>query len=55
VHLHAVQQPGQLEPGRAGLVAGSQQPEIIKPRQEPANRRLVVGDPIHVGDLLVGP
>jgi hypothetical protein len=51
---HAVQQPGQLEPGRAGLVTGSQQPGIIKPRHQPADRRLVVADPLHVGDLLVG-
>jgi hypothetical protein len=54
-HVHAVQQPGQLEAGRAGLVAGSQPGPIGKLRQEPANRRLIVGDPIHVGNLLVGP
>jgi hypothetical protein len=52
-HVHAVQQPGQLEAGRAGLVAGSQPGPIREPRHEPANRRRIVGDPLDVGDLLV--
>jgi hypothetical protein len=51
---HAVQQPGQLEAGRAGLVAGSQSPRITQAADEPAHRRLVMGDPLDVGDLLVG-
>jgi hypothetical protein len=35
------------------LGAGSQQPGITNAADEPAHRRLVMGDPIHVGDLLV--
>ncbi len=52
-HVQTVQQPGQLEAGRAGLVAGSQPGPIGEPRHEPADRRLIVGDPLDVGDLLV--
>ena len=51
--LHAGKQPGQRKAGRAGLVAGSQHAGITKAANEPAHRRLVMGDPIHVGDLLV--
>jgi hypothetical protein len=52
-HVHAGRQPGQLEAARAGLVAGSQPRPIGEPRHEPADRRLIVGDPLDVGDLLV--
>ena len=48
-----MQQPGQLEAGRAGLIAGSQPSPIGEPRHEPADRRLVVGDSLDVRDLLV--
>jgi hypothetical protein len=51
---HALQQPGQPEAGRAGLVAGSQHPGITQAADEPADRHLVVDDPLDVGDLLVG-
>src|SRR6266545_7708421 len=51
---HAVQQPGELEPGRAGLVAGSQPAGVTQAANEPADRWLVVGDPVDLGDLLVG-
>ncbi len=51
---HAGKQPGQLEAGRAGLVAGSQPAGIWETANEPANRRLIVGDPLDVWDLLVG-
>jgi hypothetical protein len=44
---------GQLQTGGAGLVAGSQPPGIIEPADAPADRRLVVGDPLRVGDLPV--
>jgi hypothetical protein len=53
-HVHAVQQPGQLKAAGAGLVAGSQHAWITKAADEPADRGLVVGDPLHVGNLLVG-
>jgi hypothetical protein len=49
-----VQQPGQLEPGRAGLVAGSQPAGIAEAANEPADRCLVVGNPLDIWDLLVG-
>jgi hypothetical protein len=52
--LHAVQQPGQLKAGRAGLVAGSQHARVAEAANEPADRCLVVGDPLDVWDLLVG-
>ena len=54
VDAHAVQQPGQLEAGRAGLVAGSQPAGVAEAANEPADRRLIVGDPLHVWDLLIG-
>jgi len=47
------QQPGQLEPGRTRLVAGSQPTGITQAANEPAHRRLVMGDPVDLGDLLV--
>jgi hypothetical protein len=50
---HALEQPGQLEAGRAGLVAGSQPAGIAQAAHEPAHRRLVMTDPIDLGDLLV--
>jgi hypothetical protein len=42
-HAETVEQPGQLEAGRAGLVAGSQPSGVTKAANEPAHRRLVVG------------
>jgi hypothetical protein len=48
------QQPGQVVPGRAGLTAGSQPAGITKAANEPADRDLVVDDPVDLGDLLVG-
>ena len=48
-----MQQPGELKAGRAGLIAGSQPAGITKATNEPAHRRLVVGDPLDLGDLLV--
>jgi hypothetical protein len=53
-HPHACQQPGQLEAGRAGLVAGSQPAGITKAANEPADRGLVVDDPLDVGPVAVG-
>ncbi len=53
-HVHAVQQPGQVVAGRAGLVAGSQPAGITKTANEPADRRLVVGDPVDHRALMVG-
>jgi hypothetical protein len=50
--VHAVQQAGQLIAGGAGLIAGSQPAGISKPRHEPADRRLVVGDPVNGRRLL---
>jgi hypothetical protein len=50
---HAVQQPGQLEPGRAGLIAGSQPAGVAQAANEPAHRGPIVGDPVDLGDLLV--
>jgi hypothetical protein len=50
---HVGKQPGQLEPGGAGLVAGSQPAGIAEAANEPAHRRLVVGNPVDLGDLLV--
>jgi hypothetical protein len=52
-HPHAVQQPSQLKPGRAGLVAGSQPAGVTKAANEPADRRLVMADPVDLRDLLV--
>jgi hypothetical protein len=43
------QQPGQVVPGRAGLIAGSQPTGITKAANEPADRGLVVGDPVDLG------
>jgi hypothetical protein len=48
-----MQQPGQLIAGRAGLVAGSQQPGLGKAANEPADRGLVVGDPLDVWAVAV--
>ena len=46
-------QPGELEPGGAGLVAGSQPAGVTEAGDEPAQRRLVVGNPVDLGGLLV--
>jgi hypothetical protein len=54
VHAYAIQQPGQLIAGGAGLVAGSQPAWVGEPGHEPADRRLVVGDPIHGRGLVAG-
>jgi hypothetical protein len=51
---HAVKQPGELVAGRPGFVAGSQPPGIAQAANEPANRRLVMGDPLHHGHLTAG-
>ena len=53
-HVQAVQQPGQLEAGRSGLVAGSQAAGVAEAANEPADGCLVVGNPLDVWDLLVG-
>jgi hypothetical protein len=53
-HVQAVQQPGQLEAGRSGLVAGSQAAGVAEAANEPADGYLVVGNPLDVWDLLVG-
>jgi hypothetical protein len=50
--VHAVQQAGQLIAGRAGLIAGSQPAGIPKPPHEPADRRLIIRDPVHGRRLL---
>ena len=50
---HALHQPGQLEASRAGLIAGSQPAGVTQAADEPADRHLVVGDPLDVWDLLV--
>ena len=51
-NLQPAQQAGQLIASRAGLIGGSQPMTIWELRQEPANRRLVVGDPVHGRRLL---
>jgi hypothetical protein len=48
------EQPGELIPGRAGLVAGSQPTTIWELRQEPANRRLVIRDPVDLSSIASG-
>src|SRR5215217_3214931 len=53
-HVQAVEQPGQLEAGRSGLVAGSQAAGVAEAANEPADGCLVVGNPLDVWDLLVG-
>src|SRR4029450_13086467 len=45
---------GQFEAGRAGLVAGSQHTGIAEAATEPADRGLVVGDPLGAWGLLGG-
>jgi hypothetical protein len=52
-HVHGFHQPGELKAGRAGLRAGSQPAGTTKAANEPAQRRLVVGDPVDLGDDLV--
>jgi hypothetical protein len=51
--VHALQQPGQLVAGRAGLVAGSQPAGITKAANEPAHRRLVMRNPVDVRAVAV--
>jgi hypothetical protein len=53
-HVHAVQQPGQLEPGRAGLIAGSQPAGSTQAANEPAYRRLVMRNPVDVRAVTIG-
>src|SRR4029453_13859442 len=53
-HVQAVQQPGQLEAGRSGLLAGSRGAGVAEAANEPADGGLVVGNPLDVWDLLVG-
>jgi hypothetical protein len=52
-HAHAMQQPGQLVAGRAGLVAGSQPAGITKAANEPAHRRLVMRNPLDVSAVTI--
>jgi hypothetical protein len=50
---HAVKQPGELKASRAGLIAGSQPAGTAEAGNQPAHRRLIVGNPVDLGDLLV--
>src|SRR5215217_8756377 len=52
--VQAMQQPGQVIAGRAGLIAGSQPAGITKAANEPAHRRLVMGNGVDLEALAVG-
>jgi hypothetical protein len=51
-HPQARQQPVQLITTRTRLITGPQRTGIIKPTDQPPHRRLVVEDPVDVGNLL---
>jgi hypothetical protein len=52
-HPHRGQQPVQTEPDRAGLIADPQLTTVAEPVDQPADRRLVVEDLLHVRGHLV--